>query len=108
MIEIKTFFKNFIQENKELYFKSIPESKITLSDDENKLNLFLLKKNSNISYKINVIPILSYNNFIGEKIGTFNIYENNNLIKTIDINLSSEIKKLDFNSYFYMLIKNII
>ena len=107
-IEIKTFFKNFIQENKELYFKSIPESKITLSDDENKLNLFLLKKNSNISYKINVIPILSYNNFIGEKIGTFNIYENNNLIKTIDINLSSKIKKLEFNSYFYMLIKNII
>ena len=106
--EIKQVFKTFIKENKELYFKSIPESEITLSSDKNYLNLILLKQNSNITYKINVIPILSYNNFIGEKIGTFNIYENDNLIKSIDINLSSEIKKLDFNSYFFMLIKNLI
>lgn len=106
--DIKLTFKNFINENKELYFKSIPTSKITLSDEYNLTNNFLIKKNSIINYKINIIPILSYNNFVGEKIGTFNIYENDNLIKTIDINLSSEIKKLDFKSYFYTLIKNII
>ena len=91
-----------------MYFKSIPESQITLSDDFTSINYFLLKKDSLISFKIHTLSILSYNNYVGEKIGTFNIYENNNLIKTIDINLSSEIKKLDFKFYFLYLLKNLV
>ena len=106
--DIYSTFNNFIKENKEIYFKSIPKSNIGLSDTFNNTNYFLIKKDSTINFKINILPILSYNTSVGEKIGTFNIYENNTLIKSIDINLTSEIEKLDFNFYFDLLLKNLI
>ena len=68
----------------------------------------MIKKDSTINFKTNIIPILSHNNFIGEKIGTFNIYENDKLLKTIDIILSSNIKKLDFTFYLNHMLKNLI
>lgn len=106
--DIYTSFNNFLNQNEELYFKSIPNSNIILDESINDIDKFLIGNNSTINFKINIIPILSYNNFVGEKIGTFNIYENNNLKKTIDIILSSEIKKLDFNFYFNYLFKSLI
>ena len=106
--QIYESFHNFLSTNKEIYIKSIPSSKISLSEEFNSINYFLIKKENLISFKINIIPVLSFKQFSGEKIGTFNIYENDSLIKTIDIILSSEPKKLDYNFYFYFLIKNII
>ena len=106
--EIKQAFNLFLKNNKEEYIKSIPKSEISLSNEFNKLDYFLIKKDSILTYKINITPILSYKNINNETIGTFNIYENNNLIKTIDIKLISSPKKLDFNFYFFNLLKNMI
>lgn len=106
--EIFSTFNSFLKENKELYFKSFPESIITLSDSFLDIDKFIIQKNSNIDFKINIQPILSYNNFIGNKIGTFNIYNDGKILSSIDIILSSEIKKLDFKFYFYYLLSEIV
>ena len=106
--DIYSAFNNFLNENKELYFKSFPESKITLSDTFSNIDKFIIEKNSNVSFKINIQPILSYNNFIGNKIGNFNIYNDGKILSSIDIILSSEIKKLDFKFYLSYLLSEVI
>ena len=106
--DIYSAFNNFLNENKELYFKSFPESKITLSDTFSNIDKFIIEKNSNVSFKINIQPILSYNNFIGNKIGNFNIYNDGKILSSIDIILSSEIKKLDFKFYLAYLLSEVI
>ena len=106
--EIKQTFNLFLKNNKEEYIKSIPNSEISLSNEFNELDYFLIKNNSILTYKINITPILSYKNITDEIIGTFNIYENDNLIKTIDIKLLTSPQKLDFNFYFFHLLKNMI